>query len=298
MSGPEVIQMLDETVDWYRTLGTQLKIANEPSDLLILSENRQIANQVVELAFDVARAGADLIAEAASAAAPPADSAVGAAPGLAERQHKLDQQALMIQGEIDSTRQTLTAAPRKVRAALQAKLAELEGENGLVKVKKEILGNIAGVASENGGGNAGALRAQIDAMAVALPSASTAPAATAVAAQHAPAASLLPNALPAGGSESPTASRFGVWDVAADVFRLSEKMSAVDAVDRRTQALETYLAQIRATARGSDARALRTRRRAHGASGLGRRRDAGRRCAHSSTRSPANSSRHRRFSFP
>jgi small-conductance mechanosensitive channel len=244
MSGPEIIQMLDETVDWYRTLGAQLKIANEPSDLLILSENRQIANQVMALAFDVARAGADLIAVGASAAAPPADSA--SAPGLVERQHKLDQQALLIQGEIDSTRQTLAAAPRKAQAALQAKLGELGGELALVNVKKDILGNIAGVASEDGDGAAGALRSQIDAMAVALPTTTTAPAPAATpAAQHAPAASIA-NLLPAAVAESPAASRFGVWDVAADVFRLSEKMSAVDAVDRRTQALETYLGQIRA----------------------------------------------------
>ena len=247
MSGPEIIQMLDETVDWYRTLGAQLKIANEPSDLLIFSENRQIANQVVTLAFDVARAGADLIAVGASAAAPPANST--SAPGLVERQHKLDQQTLSIQGEIDSTRQTLAAAPRKAQAVLQAKLAELGGELDLVNVKKDILGNIAGVASEDGGGTAGALRSQIDAMAVALPTTTTQPTAptpaASPAAQHAPTAPIA-NLLPAAAAESPAASRFGVWDVAADVFRLSEKMSAVDAVDARTQALETYLGQIRA----------------------------------------------------
>jgi small-conductance mechanosensitive channel len=242
MSAPEIIQMLDETVDWYRTLGTQLKIANEPSDLLTLSENRQIANQVVALAFDVARAGADLIAKGASAA-PRADSAGGSAPTLAERQQKLDAQALSIQAEIESTRRRLAAVPAKARAALQAKIAELGGELALVNVKRDILGNIAGVASGDGGGATSALRSQIDAMAVALSTTTTAPAAT-PAAQHAPAASPA-NLLPAA-AESPAASRFGLWDAAAEVFRLSEKMSAVDALDRRTQALEASLAQIRA----------------------------------------------------
>ena len=244
MSGPEIIQMLDQTVDWYRTLGAQLKIATEPSDLLILSENRQIANQVVALAFDVARAGADLIAQGASAAAPPADSRAST-PTLAARRRKLDAQILSIQGEIDSTRQTLAAAPRKTRTTLQAKIAELQGEIDLINVKKDILSNIVGVANANGAENADALRSQIDAMAVALPAASIASAPVTPGAQHAPAASA-PNLLTAAGSESPAASRFGLWDVAADVFRLSEKMSAVDAVDRRTQALATYLAQIRA----------------------------------------------------
>jgi hypothetical protein len=67
MSAGEVIQMLDATVDWYRTLGIQQQIADEPSDLLSLSENRQIANQVLGLAFDVARASANTRGEAREA---------------------------------------------------------------------------------------------------------------------------------------------------------------------------------------------------------------------------------------
>jgi len=244
MSGPEIIQMLDETVDWYRTLGAQLKIATEPSDLLILSENRQIANQVVALAFDVARAGADFIAQGASAEAPPEDDSGASAPTLAARRRKLDAQILSIQGEIDSTRQTLAAAQPKNRVVLQAKIAELQGVLDLINVKKDILSSLVGVAGASGGGNADALRSQIDAMAVALPAASLA---SAPAAAGAPKTAAAPNPLTAAaGSESPPASRFGLWDVAADVFKLSEKMSAVDAVDRRTQALATYLARIRA----------------------------------------------------
>jgi len=80
---------------------------------------------------------------------------------------------------------------------------------------------------------------------VALPAATnaSAPPPSAPGTQKAAAA---PNPLNAAASEAPPASRFGLWDVAAEVFRLSEKMSAVTAVDRRTQALATYLAQIRA----------------------------------------------------
>jgi small-conductance mechanosensitive channel len=241
MSGPEIIEMLDATVDWYRTLGAQLKIATEPSDLLILSENRQIANQVVALAFDVAHAGADLIGQSASAAAPPTDSS-SSAPTLAARRRKLDAQILSIQSEIDSTRQTLAAASPKTRIALQAKIAELQGELDLINVKKDILSNIVGVASASGGGNTDALRSQIDAMAVALPAASGASTPAAPGAQKAAPAS---NPLIGSASESPAASRFGLWDVAAEVFRLSEKLSAVDAVDRRTEDLATQLDRIR-----------------------------------------------------
>jgi len=124
MSAAEVIQMLDATVDWYRTLGIQQQIADEPSDLLSLAENRQIANQVVGLAFDVARASADQLVEG------PPDAAAGnqasaSAQTLAARQQKLDSQAVSIQNEMESMRAKLGAAPRNSKAALQAKIAEL-----------------------------------------------------------------------------------------------------------------------------------------------------------------------------
>src|ERR1700761_1597753 len=61
LNGEQVVQILDQTVEWYRTLGTQEQNANQPSDLLIVYANRQTADQVVSLAFDIARANAELL---------------------------------------------------------------------------------------------------------------------------------------------------------------------------------------------------------------------------------------------
>src|SRR5580700_4823122 len=65
LPGEQVVQILDETVDWYRSLGTQQQNATQPSDLLILFANRQTADKVVSLAFDIARANAELLSSAA-----------------------------------------------------------------------------------------------------------------------------------------------------------------------------------------------------------------------------------------
>src|SRR5262245_17155191 len=65
MTGEQVVQILDETVDWYRTLGTQQQAATQPSDLLILYANRQTADKVMALAFEIARANAELISSEA-----------------------------------------------------------------------------------------------------------------------------------------------------------------------------------------------------------------------------------------
>jgi hypothetical protein len=239
MSAAEVIQMLDATVDWYRTLGIQQQIADEPSDLLSLSENRQIANQVVGLAFDVARASADQLVEGASDAA--ADNQASAsAQTLAARQQKLSSQAVSIQNEMESLRAKLATAPKNAKPALQGKIAELQGEIDLVNAKKSMIGSIVTVVNGSDAKDASSLRSQIDAMAVALPNASASPspgntAPTAPTAAH-PASA--PSATPAA------ASRFGIWDEAADVFKLSEKGSAIDAIDHRTAALQAALTEI------------------------------------------------------
>jgi hypothetical protein len=68
LTGDQVIQILDQTVEWYRTLGTQQQTASQPSDLLILYANQQTAAQVVALAFDIARANAELLSSEASSA--------------------------------------------------------------------------------------------------------------------------------------------------------------------------------------------------------------------------------------
>jgi small-conductance mechanosensitive channel len=236
MSAAEVIQMLDATVDWYRTLGVQQQIADEPSDLLSLSENRQIANQVVGLAFDVARASADRLVEGSPDAAA-GNQAGASAQTLAARQQKLDSQALSIQNEMESMRAKLAAAPKNAKPALQGKIAELQGELDLINARKSMIGSIVTVVNGSDAKDAGSLRSQIDAMAVALPSASSSPspATTAPTAQH-PAN--------AAGPAPAAASRFGIWDEAADVFKLSEKISSIDAIDHRTEALQTALTQI------------------------------------------------------
>ena len=52
MTSEQVVQILDETVDWYRMLGIQQQSATQPSDLLILYANGKIADGVVKL-FDL-----------------------------------------------------------------------------------------------------------------------------------------------------------------------------------------------------------------------------------------------------
>src|SRR6201997_5813803 len=65
LTGDQVVQILDETVEWYRTLGAQQQTATQPSDLLILYANQQTADKVIALAFELARANAELLSSEA-----------------------------------------------------------------------------------------------------------------------------------------------------------------------------------------------------------------------------------------
>jgi len=253
MTGPQVIQLLDQTIDWYRTLGIQQQAATEPSDWLILYDNRQTANQVIGLAFEIARANAELLAKQPG----PTGAGDGAVSSqmLNELQGKFAAQGAMVQAELDSDRRQMAGAGSKQRAELQAKISELQGELDLINARRSLLGTMSTFSgqSDTNGFSASALKAQIDAMAVIMPaSASASPAPSNPAASIAPpgsasstaAALVPPPALTAAGGIA--AARLGIWDLAANVVRLSEKAAAIAAIDQSTAALQSTFARIRA----------------------------------------------------
>ena len=249
MASAQVIQVLDQAVDWYRTLGTQQQAANEPSDLLFLYDNRQTAAKVMGLAFDIARADADMLAKAPAATPDSGTDTVVSAQNLAQLRSKFDGQQASIQAELDAQHRLLAKASGKSKINVQAKINELQGELDLVNTKKGILTTMSALTS-GGSSSSGDLKAQIDAMAVAIPSAtapaSATPAATTTTATTPPAAPAATTFL-GPASVQAAVNRFGLWDLASNAYRLSEKAGTVTSIDQRTAALQDSFAQIRAS---------------------------------------------------
>ena len=239
MTVDQVIEILDETVDWYRTLGTQQQAATQPSDLLILYANRQTADNVMALAFEIARANAELISSEESAAQ--ATDPSGFARSLQEARRQLEDQKQVLQREIDAVKRELTAAPARERAELQARLSVLQRGFELVNARRNFMDHMAQFEHESdaGGFGANSLKAHIDAIAASIPS---------VSGGAAPNAAPAPT-VPAAGSERSTStislSEFGIWDLAGAVFRLSAKMRTIDSIDGRTEELQEVFAKIR-----------------------------------------------------
>jgi small-conductance mechanosensitive channel len=234
MTGDQVVQILDKTVDWYRTLGVQQQAATQPSDLLILYANRQIAEKVMSLAFEIARANAELLSSEAGEAQARAEAA--STQSVTQVRSKLDEQRASIQAEIEAGKRELAAASPQHRAEVQTKLSVLQGELDLINARRNLLSNMSQFASQSdaNGFGSNALKAHIDAIAASIPSSLVAPAAPA-ASEERESASLL------GGS----LSQFGVWDLASTVFRLSAKQRTIETIDQRTRELQEVLKTIR-----------------------------------------------------
>ncbi len=243
LSGEQVVQILDETVDWYRTLGTQQQNATQPSDLLILFANRQTADKVVELAFEIARANAELLSsEAASGQSAVAASSPGS---LAQQQSELGAQRQAIQQEMDAVRQK-HATPGKSKLDIEAKLPELQGELAMVDARKNLLDAMAEFVTSNDPKAAGAnaLKAQIDAIAATVPSSSiTAAAASSAATSSTTTSSII--AAPAA-NEGSRAAGSGIWELGSIALRQKKKIDTIEVIEGHTAALTQTFQKISA----------------------------------------------------
>ena len=253
MTGEQVMRILDETVDWYRTLGAQQQSATQPSDLLILYANRQIADRVIRLAFELARANAELLSSEAEVAQKAAPNAASSPQTLQRVQQQLDERRAEIQADIGSAQRRLAAAPKAQREEVQARLSELQSELDLVNARRNFHGSMSQFTYQSDANGAGvnALKAHIDAIAVSIPSSSGGAGPMGAAAGSASGSTAPPttSSRPSSGGDNGS-GRLGIWDLAANALRLSDKLRTIDLVDRRTAALQDTFTQMRTPPQG------------------------------------------------
>ena len=245
MTSEQVVQILDETVDWYRMLGIQQQSATQPSDLLILYANGKIADGVVRLAFEIGRANAELLSSQAEMEQAEAPETATSPQALQASQRALDDRRTAIQAEIAATQRQVAAAEAADRSALQEKVAELLSELDVVNARRNLVNNMVELAHETDANGSGvsALREHINAIAASIPAAASEAMPEAGLAET-PAVAVGSAAAP-GGTAQVAARRFGLWDLGTEVLRLQGKLSMIEEVDRRTEALQQTFTQIR-----------------------------------------------------
>jgi small-conductance mechanosensitive channel len=246
LTGDQVVQILDDTVDWYRTLGAQQQSATQPSDLLILYANQQTADKVIALAFELARANAELLSSEADSGASESAGTTSSVAGLSEQQKRLDAQRKAIQEEMAQNRKLEGGGSKDVGA----KLSELQGELDMVSARRNLLDTMTQFVDESDAkrAKASALKAHIDAIAVSLPAAASGAAAPATSGT---ATGTTPSSTATSATPTPalttntTSDRAGIWELGAEVLRLSRKIRTISAIDERTAALEQTFEKIR-----------------------------------------------------
>jgi small-conductance mechanosensitive channel len=248
LTAAQVIQFLQQTVDWYHGLTEQQQLATTPSDIAIVYDNRQFATQAVRIAFDFARAQAAFIASD-STTSQEQGAVLSQYQSLGQLQARLDKQVKDTQAELDADREKLTTVSAKQRQELQSQISELQGELDLAGARRDavhsMLDFVSGT-STNGLGASG-LRAQIETLARSIPAATQTPAATSAAG---PAASSAPGAAASAAVAAAASAKKpetpGVWDMTADGFSLAAKMRSIDSLIRQTDALAATVKTIRA----------------------------------------------------
>ncbi|MDP9008453.1 MAG: mechanosensitive ion channel family protein [Pseudomonadota bacterium] len=241
LTAEQVIQILDQTVDWYRTLGAQQQNATQPSDLLILFANRQTADQVVSLALEIARANAELLSSEAGVGqnAPDASSS----RSLSQQQAQLDAQRASIEAEIAALKEPGASARDKNN--ISAKRIELEGELAMVAARRNLLDTMAEFTDQNSPKQASvnALKAHVNAIAATLPTLSATPASATL--STATPTTAVPASASFSAIDAKTAgTRSGIWDLGVTAVNLRKKIKSIDLVDQHTASLAKTFLQV------------------------------------------------------
>ncbi len=125
----DIIAFLNQTILWYRQLTVQQQLATEPSDVLFLNDNRQLADETVRLAFDFARAQAQVLAHTNPVAAAGGSSGPGSQyQNLFNLAANADKQVKQTQAELDNFKRQLDTATGRKRRTLESTIAETQSE--------------------------------------------------------------------------------------------------------------------------------------------------------------------------
>ncbi len=238
-----IIQFLERTIGWYRQLDNVRRLATEPGELLIVNDDQQMANQVVQLAFEFAKAYAEFIQKQTSS-----NKVVEQAPASSRYQslfklsETLDKQVRDTRAEVDSLRQKLAGASGRQYRDLQAQVAEVQSELSLAEARRNAIRamtDFVGGATVEGLGATG-LRAEIETLARSVPAALARQASGPESASLGAGRSSTPPPVSARKTE-PT----GVFSLLIDLFSLSGKDRTLTATIQLTDSVKESARQLR-----------------------------------------------------
>jgi small-conductance mechanosensitive channel len=134
----QTLAFLNRSISWYDRTGTLVDLADQPADIVYINDQRSLARQIVGLAFEAAKANAQLQTPVTSTANP------------SDRTQRLQQRAAATaetlrreQAQLADLQAQLAAASGPDRLRLQAAVAEAQSEVALAAARNESLSGIA-----------------------------------------------------------------------------------------------------------------------------------------------------------
>src|SRR5262249_17453015 len=240
--GEEIIPFLNQSVVWHRQLSAQQQLVSEPSDVLFLRDNRQLADQIVRLSFDFAKAQAQTLANQANSGTPGATTQPPSQyQRLAEYSAKTEAQVKQSQQELDALRKKLETATGNKRRTLLANIAETESELELFEARRDAVRSMLQVSSTGGKGSAASLPAQIEELARTVPAVESSKEAGGT---GNPSSAASPAQATPAPQEHKTAPS-GIIAVFSELFALSHKIDSLDDNLRSTDALQQSAKELR-----------------------------------------------------
>jgi len=238
----QIIHFLNQTITWYQRLIVDRQIATSPGEILFANDNRPVAEQVVHLSFDFARAGAQLLSANPNPGANAAVSAGSRYQALAQSASKLDDQVKQTQADLATLRQRLESASPRQRKTVESTIAETQSELALLEARRDALHGM--LRFLGGAGEPGSFASQIDTLesSVALNPAGEA------AANAGPSRTAESAALAASAQRLESA---GIWGIFRDIFSLTQKLRTIEQATQLTDDLTNNVKQQQAPLRSS-----------------------------------------------
>jgi len=238
----QIIHFLNQTITWYQRLIVERQIATSPGEILFANDNRPVAEQIVHLSFDFARAGAQLLStnpNPRANAAVPADSHYQA---LAQSASKLDDQVKQTQADLASLRQRLETASPRQRKTVESTIAETQSELALLEARRDALRGM--LRFLGGAGEPGSFASQIDTLESSVPLNPAGETAANAGTSHTAESA----ALAASAQRLESA---GIWGILREIFSLTQKLRTIEQATQLTDDLTKNVEQLQAPLRSS-----------------------------------------------
>ena len=236
-----VIGYLNQSIDWYRQLAIEEQVGTDASDMLVLNDDRQTANQILRLAFDFAHAEAQRLAGQGASETQTSPSGQGKYASLVRAAQDADAEVQQTKSELEQDKNHLQTARGSQRQQLQSQVDELQSELDLAESRSKTLHDVLQFVS-GASGTSGNFSQQVDQLQRSVPD---------LAAENARNAGAQTNPSPSNSSTTPrTLNRqsqpSGILNLVEELFSLSHQVRAIDQRIQSTDDLAQASQKLRA----------------------------------------------------